>query len=102
MLGLEFGLTPDKIDGPDNLHSSYPMVQAYYEWFKNEFGTTNCRELRGIFAERINYDHLDIEQREKEIYDELHRQCDKLTGRAASKITELIYESRAATIKVGI
>ena len=70
-----------------------PAIQEFYDWFKNEIGSTKCTEILDRLAEGLNYDHLDSKQKEQAIYDELHRGCDKLTGKAASKITEMIWDA---------
>ena len=96
MLGLKLGLRRDEIDCKEKLHASYPAVQKYYDWFKEEFGSTKCHEIRDKLSEGLNYDHLEPKQREQALYDELHRRCDKLTGKAAIKTTEMIWDSLEA------
>lgn len=93
MLGVKFGLGREEIDSPEKLHTSYPAAQRFYDWFNHEFGSCKCPEIRAMLAKGLDFNHLDPQQREKAIYDELHRRCDQLTGKTAAKITEMLWDA---------
>jgi len=93
MLGLKFGLGREEIDSPEKLHTSYPASQEFYDWFHHELGSANCRDIRATLEKGLDFDQLDPQQREKAIFDELHRRCDQITGKVAARIVEILWDA---------
>ena len=94
MPGLMFGRSTDEgVGQPGDKNDPTRMVGELYQWFKKEFGSVKCFDLRDKHEEEVALDPAakDISERERMM--RTMAKCDELGARTAAKMAEILYDA---------
>jgi C_GCAxxG_C_C family probable redox protein len=94
MPGLMFGRgTDEEIFPPGDKKDPTRMVGELYQWFKKEFGTVKCFDLRDKYEEEVALDPSSKGLSDRERMMRTMAKCDEMAARTAARAAEILCDS---------